>query len=171
MKLFLKVCVLLFISITVFAQEKDYALGANMMARGYQQSGFFDMSDPEAVNIKVSVWGWVRYPGKFTIPNYASVSDLISYAGGPLEGADLEDIRILRVNADSSQQLIKFTFNDIMYEGKLQTKFRRVPKLEAGDVLVLPGEPRLYFRDHFSIWMSIISVLTSLTILVLNIVK
>jgi protein involved in polysaccharide export with SLBB domain len=171
MKLFFKICLFFLFVSPLLAQERDYSLGSSLLQRSYQQSGFFDISDPEAVNIKVSVWGWVRYPGKYTIPNYASVSDLISYAGGPLEGADLEDIRVLRVAEDSSQQLIKFNFNDVMYEGRLQTKVRKVPKLIAGDVLVLPGEPRLYFRDHFSIWMSIISVLTSLTILVLNIVK
>lgn len=171
MKVFLMIVTLFVFACTITAQDRDYTLGSNMSQRSYQQSGYFDMSDPEAVNIKVSVWGWVRYPGKYTIPSYSSVSDLISYAGGPQEGADLEDIRVLRVGEDSTQQLIKFTFNDVMYEGKLTSKYRKVPKLEAGDVLVLPGEPRLYFRDHFSIWMQVISVVTSLAILVMNIVK
>jgi hypothetical protein len=172
---YMKYRILLFLffvsALTSIAQVKDYSLGATMMGRSYQQSGFFDLSDPDAVNIKVSVWGWVKYPGRYTVPNYTDVSDLISYAGGPLEGAELDDIRLVRINEDSTQTMLKFSYNDLMYESKLETKYRKVPRLDAADVLIVPGEPRLYFRDHFSMWMSLISVLISLTILVLNIVK
>ncbi|KAF0153641.1 MAG: hypothetical protein FD143_173 [Ignavibacteria bacterium] len=171
MKRILFLFVLLLTS-TCFAQSKDYDLGTNLsLLRSSQQTGFFDLSDPETVNIYVSVWGWVRYPGKYKIPINTDVSDLLSYSGGPLEGADLEDIRIVRVDEDSTQRMIKFSFNDVMYESKLQNRFRKVPRLDAGDVLVVPGEPKLYFRDHFSIWMSVISMLISLSILALNIIK
>ncbi|MEW6653785.1 MAG: SLBB domain-containing protein [Bacteroidota bacterium] len=171
MKRILFLIVILFTSMS-FAQSKDYDLGSNLsLLRSSQQTGFFDLSDPETINIYVSVWGWVRYPGKYKIPINTDVSDLLSYAGGPLEGADLEDIRIVRVDEDSTQRMIKFSFNDVMYETKLQNRFRKVPRLDAGDVLVVPGEPKLYFRDHFSIWMSVISMLISLSILALNIIK
>jgi len=167
-----KILFLLFVFITSthFAQSRGYDLGSSGV-RTFQQSGFFDLSDPETVNITVSVWGWVRYPGKYKIPVNTDISDLLSLAGGPMEGADLEDIRVVRIDEDSTQKMIKFSFNDVMYESKLQNKYRKVPKLDAGDVLVVPGEPKLYFRDHFSIWMSVISMLISLSILALNIIK
>lgn len=169
MKRILFLLMLLFVNFC-FAQSKGYDLGSSGV-RTFQQSGFYDLSDPETVNITVSVWGWVRYPGKYKIPLNTDVSDLLSLAGGPVEGADLEDIRVVRINEDSTQQMIKFSFNDVMYEAKLQNRYRKVPKLDAGDVLVVPGEPKLYFRDHFSIWMSVISMLISLSILALNIIK
>lgn len=171
MKIIMKALLLFVIFSNLYAQIKDYELGANLLNRTYQQSGLFDMSDPEAVNIKVAVWGWVRYPGRYIIPNYTTVSDLISYAGGPQEGADLEDIRILRTKEDETQEMFKLTFNDIMYDSKLEVKNRKIPKLQAGDILVLPGEPRLYTRDKVAIWSSILSLLISLTILILNITK
>ncbi len=154
------------------AQVKNYELGADVLGMRYNpQGGYYNYSDPEAVNIKVAVWGWVRYPGKYTVPSYTTVSDLLSLAGGPSDAADLEDLRIYRVNEDSTQSMIKFNYNDLLYESKLQSKYRKIPKLDAGDILVVPGEPRLYFRDNFNIWMSVFSVLISLTILVLNIVR
>lgn len=157
---------------TLQAQIKDYELGADVAGMRFApQGGYFNYSDPEAVNIKVAVWGWVRYPGKYTVPSYTSVSDLLSLAGGPTDAADLEDLRIYRINEDSTQSMIKFNYNDLLYESKLQSRYRKVPKLDAGDILVIPGEPRLYFRDHFGIWMSLFSVLISLTILVLNIIR
>ena len=52
--------------VSLSAQVKDYELGADVSGLRYaQQSGNFDLSDPEAVNIKVSVWGWVKYTGKY----------------------------------------------------------------------------------------------------------
>jgi polysaccharide export outer membrane protein len=142
------------------------------MGMRYQpQGGFFNYADPNSVNIKVAVWGWVRYPGKYTVPSYTSVTDLLSFSGGPTDAAELEDLRIYRINQDSTQTLIKFNYNDLLYESKLDSKYRKVPKLEAGDILVVPGSPRMYFRDNFSIWMSLLSALISLTILVMNIVR
>ncbi len=162
---------LLIASTFIKAQEKNYELGSSFPNKGFQQGGYFDYSDPEAVNIKVSVWGWVRYPGRYTIPSYTSPADLLSYAGGPTDAADLQDLRLYRVNEDSTQSMIKFNYNDLLYESRLETRYRKIPKLEAGDIMVVPGEPRLYFRDQLGIWMSIFSVLISLTILVLNIVR
>ncbi|MEG8947055.1 SLBB domain-containing protein [Rosettibacter firmus] len=156
----------------VLGQVKDYELGASVLPNRYtQQSGFFDFSDPESVNIKVSVWGFVRYPGKYVVPIYTTVIDLLSYAGGPTDAAHLDDLRIYRVNEDSTQVLIKVDYNDIMYENKLTKAYKKPPSLEAGDILVVPGSPRLYARDKVSIWVSIMSALISLSILILNITR
>lgn len=158
--------------ISLSAQVKDYQLGADLLAmRNNMQGGYFNYSDPEAININVSVWGWVKYPGRYKVPIYTTTIDLLSYAGGPTDAADLGDLRLYRLNEDSTQAMMKFNYNDLVYESKLESRFRKIPKLEAGDVLVIPGEPRLYFKDHFSIWMSVFSVLISLSILVLNIVR
>lgn len=153
--------------VSLSAQVKDYELGTDVLGmRTNPQGGYFNYSDPEAINIYVSVWGWVKYPGRYKVPIYTTAIDLLSYAGGPSDAADLEDLRLYRVNADSTQSMIKFNYNDLVYESRLESRYRKIPKLEAGDVLVIPGEPRLYFRDHFSIWMSLLSVLISLTILI-----
>lgn len=157
---------------SIFAQVKDYELGASTLPNRFNQaSGFFDFSDPEAVNIKVSVWGFVRYPGKYVVPIYTTVIDLLSYAGGPTDAAHLDDLRIYRINEDSLQVLIKIDYNDIMYEKKLSKAYKKPPSLEAGDILVVPGAPRLYTRDKVSIWLSVLSTLISLSILILNITR
>lgn len=159
-------------SITLFGQIKDYELGASMLQNRFnQQTGYFDLSDPESVNIKVSVWGFVRYPGKYVVPIYTTVIDLLSYAGGPTDAAHLDDLRIYRVTEDSAQVLIKIDYNDIMYESNLSKEYKKPPSLEAGDILVVPGAPRLYTRDQVSIWVSVLSALISLSILILNITR
>lgn len=169
--------ILLIISIVLFnigitySQVTDYELGSSLLNRYNQQTGLFDLSDPNAVNIKVAVWGFVRYPGKYIVPSYTTVSDLLSYAGGPTDGAELEELKLYRVHEDGKQELVKVNFEDIMWDDELKFKFIRAPNLEAGDILVVTGAPRLYTREKVSIWVSILSALISLSILVLNIVN
>jgi polysaccharide export outer membrane protein len=157
--------------LTINAQDKNYSLGSNLLDRTYNQSGYFDFSDPTTVNIRVSVWGWVRYPGKYTVPIYTTPVDLLSLAGGPTDAADLEDLRIYKESEDSTQNMIKFSYNDVLYEKHLSTRYRKVPKLEAGDILVVPGEPRVYFIQSIGLWLQIFSVATSIAILLYTIFK
>ena len=150
---------------SVFAQDVTIGSSGFDNIRG---SGFFDYSDPATLNIKVSVWGYVRYPGRYNIPVYTSVTDLLSYAGGTLEGADLEDIRIYRVREDGTEEILKLYYDDLINEDDLQKKNRTIVPLKASDILIIPGGPKYYFRDWLSITLSILSAVTSLTILILN---
>jgi len=155
---------------TMNAQTKDYELGADILGfRNPQQGGFYNYSDPEAVNIKVNVWGWLRFPGRYTVPSYTTVMDLISYAGGPTDGAILEDLRIYRIKPDSTEEMIKFSYNDLLYGTELESDFNKGPRLQAGDILLVPGEPKIYTRERVSMWTSILGALVSITILILNI--
>lgn len=163
--------VFLLINTVSFAQIKDYELGSPQNTVRNYNGGYFDYSDPTSINIKVSVWGFVKYPGRYTIPINSTAADLLSFAGGPTDDAHLNDLRLYKVDADSNQTIIKFDYNDLLWEDNLQVKRIKVPTLQAGDILVIPGSPRLYFRDWFSITLSVISTLISLSILILNIVR
>jgi polysaccharide export outer membrane protein len=157
------------LTLSLFAQD-NLQVGSTLGQYRQTQGAFFDYSDPESVNIKVSVWGFVKYPGKYVIPHYSNAYDLLSYAGGPTEDANLEDIRIFRVDKDSAQKFIQLDYKDFLW-GEELTSNKEGPKIFSGDILLVPGEERLYFRDYFSLTLSVISVLISLSILIINIVK
>lgn len=171
MKKFFLLLILVGSFLNLNAQVKDYELGAYDIRYRNPQGGNYDYSDPEALNIKVSVWGFVKYPGRYTVPIYTTMSDLLSFAGGPTDDSNLDDLRVYRLDEEGNQNLIKFNYDDLLWGENLESDKIFVPKLKASDILIVPGEPRLYFRDKLSIWLSVISALTSLTILVLNIVK
>ncbi len=159
----------IFCVLNLFAQE-EMQIGTSLGQLRQSQGGFYDYSDPESVNIKVSVWGFVKYPGKYIIPIYSNAFDLLSYAGGPDEDANLDDIRIFRINEDSSQTFINLNYKDFLWEKEL-TSEKVIPRILSGDILLVPGEDRLYFRDYFTLTLSILSVLISLVILIININK
>ena len=171
MNYFLKPLLLsLFLSIIVFAQNSELQVGSNTNQLRQNQGAFYDYSDPTSLNIKVSVWGFVKYPGKYVIPMESNVYDLLSYAGGPTEDAHLEDLRLFRTMEDSSQSMIKFNYNDLLWDENLK-ELKSAPGLEAGDIILVPGSQRLYFKDYLQIGLSVFSALISLSILILNIAK
>lgn len=153
------------------SQTKDYEIGSATAGQYRPQGGYFDYADPASVNIKVSIWGYARYPGRYVIPINTTLMDLISYAGGPTIDADLNDVRLYRVNEDSTHQILRFNYNDLLWEDSLKLKTPAISELQAGDILLLPGEPRLFFRETLSIYLSIFSALISLTILLLNVFR
>jgi hypothetical protein len=53
-----------------------------------------------------------------------------------------------------------------MWEDELVTNSRQIPELLAGDVLVVPGSPRFYFKDYLQVALSILSAMISLSILI-----
>jgi hypothetical protein len=164
--LFLFIC-LSIVSSNTFAQLTDTELGKSST---YTRSGMYDFSDPGALNIKVSVWGYIARPGKYVVPDYTTVSDLLTYAGGPNQDAEMDDLRIYRVLENGQEEMMKFSYNDIMWENNLSSKPRVLPKLEASDILVVPGSPKLFFKDWFDITITLVSLSLSIInlIVVLN---
>jgi polysaccharide biosynthesis/export protein len=154
----------------IFAQNSELQVGSKSDQLRQNQGAFYDYSDPTSLNIKVSVWGFVKYPGKYIIPVESNVYDLLSYAGGPTQDAHLDDLRIFRTTADSTKSMIKFNYNDLLWDENLK-EFKTAPGLDAGDILLVPGSERLYFKDYMQIGLSVLSVLISLSILILNIAK
>jgi len=161
----------LFIITTDFTfSQEDSQIGSNINQLRQSPGAFYDYSDPEAVNIKVSIWGFVKYPGRYVVPYYTNVNDLLSFSGGPTQDSNMDEMKIIRTTVDSSQIVIEVNYKDIFWMENIK-EVNKSPKILAGDVLIVPGEPRLFFRDYLSIGLSIFSVLISLSILILNIVK
>lgn len=163
---------LLIIAITQlsFAQD-DIQIGSSYNdLRNQRQGGLYDYSDPTSINIKVQLWGYVRYPGFYIVPARTTVNELISLAGGPNEEATLSDIRVLKAKDDSTAVMYKYNYNDVMWEKELKSNFKFV-KLQAGDIVVVPGEPRYFLRQDVSFYLSVVTALASVVALIISISK
>jgi len=143
--------------------------GSNFLKQSVAGS-VFDYSDPGSVNIKVAVWGSTKITGKFIIPIYSTVNDLLSYAGGPLETANLEDLRIYRTNPDSSQSIIHLKYSDLLYDFNTQQIPQYVP-LQGGDILLVSSPQRFLFRDIVLLSLSILSTAVSIVSLIVILKK
>jgi len=165
-KLILIFTTLLLFSTVNFGQIKDYELGADRLSgRSNYNGGYFNYSEPLGINIKVAVWGFVRYPGRYFVPINTTTSDLLSLAGGPTDDAHTDQLRLYRVLVDGTNELHQFNYDDLFWEDDLIYTRRTIPELKASDILVIPGSQRLYLADWISITLSVVSTLISLTTL------
>lgn len=159
----------IFLNSFLSAQDK-YQIGSDSKNLRQTQGGYFDYSDPSGVNIKVQLWGYVKYPGYYLVPINSTISELFSYAGGPLVDAKLDDIRILKTLEDSTIIMNRLNYNDLMWEESL-SKPIDFPKLSAGDVIVVPGEPRYFVRQDISFYLSILTAVISSAALIISITR
>ncbi|MFC2094611.1 SLBB domain-containing protein, partial [Bacteroidota bacterium] len=149
------------------AQEKDYQIGLDPnFLRTQSTGGYYDFSDPNGINIKVAVWGYVKFPGRYVIPVRSDIKDLISYAGGINDNAYLDDLRIYRIDKDSTQLLLIFNYEDLWW-GETLTRDINLSRLQAGDVLIVPGRPRLYWESYFTLVLSSLGLIISIATLIL----
>ncbi len=95
--------------------------------------------------------------------------------GGPTIDALLNDIRIVRLRNDTlnitRDQIINLNYNDFLWEDNISQGIKRNPILKPGDMILIPGEPRYFFRENLGIILSVGSFLLTATVLVLNIVN
>lgn len=159
---------------SIHGQDDNLQLGKSNTLPG---AAVYDLSDPTGVNIEVSLWGFIRFPGRYKVPIKTTFMDLMSYSGGPLETSNLREIRIVRGVTDTATAkngvVMKLNYNDLLWEDKVRTDPKRNPLLQPGDVVVVMEQKRYGFRDDLMIIIPIISVLISLmTLLVtLKVVK
>ncbi len=154
---------------TSYSQD-DVQIGSNLNNYRQTQGGLFDYSDPSGINIKVQLWGYVKYPGYYVVPSYSTLNDLMSFAGGPLEDAMLDDLRIYRNDEKAGKQLSHYNINDLLWNDSLTTKIE-FPQLKAGDVILVPGEPRYFVREDIQFYLSVTTALASLAALIISITK
>ncbi|MCH8035003.1 MAG: SLBB domain-containing protein [Bacteroidetes bacterium] len=167
-----KLCLLFFIVFIIYpvylsAQEKDYQIGLDPNSFRQSTGGYYDYSDPNGINIKVAVWGYVKYPGRYVIPIRSDIKDLISYSGGINDNAFLDNLRIYRLDKDSTQLLLKIDFEDLWWGENWKPNID-LSKMHAGDVLIVPGRPRVYWENYLSLILSSLGFLISVATLVIT---
>jgi len=158
------------LNINLLAQE-DIQIGKSLSTNIRYNGALYDYSNPDAINIKVQVWGYVKFPGQYIIPATSGVNDLISLAGGPTEDANVDELKLFRINADSSQSIIKFNYSDLLWNNSGLSKPVNIPKLHAGDILLVPGSPKWYLKDYLGVVLSIVSTLASIATLLVYVYK
>ena len=87
-------------------------------------------------NLRVSILGKVRQPGRYNLDGPTTVLDVLALAGGPTEYADPDGIYILRkgVAPDSQFERIAARYSSSVSAGKNNTNVALI----AGDIIVVP---------------------------------
>ncbi len=154
-----------------FSQDENLQLGRS---NTLPTAAVYDLSDPTGVNMEVSLWGFVRFPGRYRVPIKTAFMDLMSYAGGPLENSNLEEIRIVRNATDTTSkrgQIIKLNYNDIMWEDKVKVDSKRNPILQPNDVIIIMEEKRYTFREDLYFILPIVGTIITIATFIITLKK
>lgn len=154
-----------------FSQDDDDLILGKSTKLG--SAALYDLSDPTGVNIEVNLWGFVRYPGKYRIPLKTTFLDVMSYAGGPLQDSNLEEIRILRNsdNINGKAEVIKLNYDDLLWGENISSKPKNNPVLQPGDVILVLEHKRFTFRDNVSFILPIVTSIVTIATLIITLTK
>jgi len=158
---------LLVVSVTAYSQlDTSLILGKSEKSNA---GALFDLSDPTGVNIDVSLWGFVRLPGRYRVPLGTTFMDVLSYAGGPMEESDLKSIRLLRTQENGKVKLIMLDYNDFLWEEHINLAQMENPVLKAGDFIFIPQVKRYTLRDDLNFFVPIISALITIATFIITV--
>jgi DNA uptake protein ComE-like DNA-binding protein len=96
----------------------------------YQYPG----SGNEQLMINTYIWGQVRSPGLYQIPDNTDLLTLISSAGGPTENAKLSKVKIIRPTA-TGEKIIYVNLQEYMKTGDMTL----IPIMQPGDTVFVAG--------------------------------
>jgi hypothetical protein len=153
----------------IYAQD-DIQIGSQNETRPAASGALYDYSTSNAINIKVQLWGYVRFPGYYIIPAGSSLNELISLAGGPAEDATLDDIRVVKLKEGSQTEMMKYNYNDLVWEDNIKTQIKFI-RLDAGDIVIVPGEPRYFVREDVAFYLGVLTALASVAALVISVIS
>lgn len=122
---------------TAWSQQSESGTFLNRASQYY-------LGNKDEILMNVNIWGFVSKPGQYLVPRHTNLIALMSFAGGPIEGADLKTVRIIRqidqlamangLNGNSDGSLIvSVNVKQYLETGKADL----IPLLQAGDTILI----------------------------------
>lgn len=133
---FLVVFIVVTVSSDLLAQTQPVL---NFRNRGAQ----YTIGNEDELLIKVNIWGFVRMPGQYLVPSDTDMISLISYAGGPIEGAETKKVKLVRTteftpdgkNRNTDQKIYFYNIKEFLEVGDIKLN----PQLMPNDTIVMKG--------------------------------
>ncbi len=119
-------------------------------------------SGNEQLMINTYIWGQVRNPGLYKIPDNTDLLTLISSAGGPTENAKMSKIKIIRPTTQG-EKIIYVNLQEYMKTGDMKL----IPIMQPGDTIFVAGtafyavERVASFLGNLIIFFSVYTMITN----------
>ncbi|MCK4653313.1 MAG: SLBB domain-containing protein [Candidatus Cloacimonetes bacterium] len=154
--------ILVFILITVtLLSQTDFVPQSYNPASIYLYSG--TLAGVEQLKIKTYIWGQVKKPGLYIVPDNTDLLTLISSAGGPTENAKLSKVRIIR-STPEGEKVIWVNLKKYIETGDSNI----IPVLQPGDTVVISGSTYYAFTKAVD-WLAQIAIILSVYVAISNI--
>ncbi len=161
MKKTIVIIFLLILGLNLCAQTESSGVSGYNPGAVYQYSG--SLTGTEQLKIRTYIWGQVRNPGLYIVPDDTDLLTLISSAGGPSENAKLSKIRIIRSTSEG-EKVIWVDLKNYIETGEAEL----IPILKPGDTVIVSGSTYYAFTKAVN-WLSQIAVILSVYVAISNI--
>ena len=161
MKKTIFIIIIVGIALGLLAQTEGGGVPSFNPGAVYQYSG--SLTGTEQLKIRTYIWGQVRNPGLYIVPDDTDLLTLISSAGGPTENAKLSKIRIIRSTIEG-EKVINVDLKEYLETGQTEL----IPILRPGDTVIVSGSTYYAFTKAVN-WLSQIAVILSVYVAINNI--
>ncbi len=112
----------------------------------YQISSERYMTDDKGnIMMYVNIWGHVSNPGHVLVYEGIDMATLLSWVGGPMNGADLKNVKLFREVADKNGRIAyDLNFNKFIQNGD-RSEFIEI---KPNDTIIIPRTNFNYFLSH-----------------------
>ncbi len=109
---------------------------------------------------RVNLWGSVQRPGRYEVSLSTNLIQLITYAGGPKEYADMDEIRVYRERDDGTRFALEVNLED--------PDETRVTDLDLydEDTIMIEQSAIVTWREIFSTISGPLAIIASLAIII-----
>ena len=133
-------CLYFFNTISVEAQESSRFTTRDRASQYY-------LGSEDELLIPVNIWGFVRQPGQYMVPNNTDLISLLSFSGGPTEHANIKNIRLIRSDAKFGDHVFKIDVKKFVESGARE---KLIPILKPGDTIIVKGTTFHWINRFFS---------------------
>ncbi len=131
LKKYTVIVILILISCFLSAQDSgNFSSASNSSAYFFNGS----IQGSEQLKIYTYIWGQVRKPGMYIVPDNTDLLALLSLAGGPNENAKLSKVRLVRPTM-GGDKIIWINLKEYIETGNEKL----IPKMNPGDTVIISG--------------------------------
>jgi hypothetical protein len=142
-------------SVHTFAQTSQSGLAPTLPSAS--AASYYYIAKPGELTMQVNLWGFVKNPGRYEVPSSTDLIQLISFAGGPVQYAKLDEVKLTRLILNDSTGRKREIVFDLEHLDKLdQSSLALYP----GDTIFIDHTGWLTLRDVFS-FVTTAAVITS----------
>jgi protein involved in polysaccharide export with SLBB domain len=120
-------------------------------------ASYYYIAKPGELTMQVNLWGFVKNPGRYEVPSSTDLVQLISFAGGPVEYAKMDEVKITHAvrsdSATSNRTIVVDLENLDRVKGEML-------KLYPGDTIFIDHTGWLTLRDAFNV-ITVAAVITT----------
>ena len=109
------------------------------------------------IMMNVNIWGHVNSPGSHIVYDGIDFATLLSVVGGPVDGANLENVRIYREIPDADGTLVyHIDLNEFINTGNRSNFI----KIKPNDTIIVPQKLSSYFLTQVGAINTVFSLIT-----------